>query len=331
MTGRRWPLLGVALAIVVAAAVLALAVRPTVSSAAPAVAGPLAPPRQPALSVPKPSTTGGTSCGDLTASRRPPAVLPGPANPPAGGILRTILDRGYLRVAVRPDTPPFASVDPDTGAFTGFEIDLAKAIGRALFGADGHVRFRAVAAAERVSVVQDGDVDLSAATITVTCDRRAKVDFSAVYFQASKNVLVESSAYQSLADLGGRKVCAATGTTSLQRIVDTPTHPIPYPVANVSDCLVALQQGVVDGIVNDDTVLAGMAAQDPQTRIAGPKTLDVPTAIAVSRDNPELTSFVNGVLEQLAADGTWARLYDANGLTRALGPAPGPPAPRYRD
>jgi polar amino acid transport system substrate-binding protein len=320
----------VAVAALVAAGVLALTVRPTVNSAAPAAARPLAPPRPAALTVPKPSTTQAASCGDLTASV-PPAAAPGPANP-AGGQLRTILDRGYLSVAVRPDTPPFASVDVDTGEFTGFEIDLAKAIGRALFGSDGHVRFRAVTAAERTSVVQDGSVDLAVATITVTCDRRAQVDFSSVYYQASKNVLVlSSSPYQSLAGLGGRKVCAAAGTTSIQRVVDTPTHPVPYPVANVTDCLVALQQGVVDGIVNDDTVLAGMAAQDPETRIAGPKTLDVPMAIAVSRNHPELTGFVNGVLARLETDGTWTALYNADGLSRVLGPAPVPPPPRYRN
>ncbi|SNQ51498.1 Periplasmic component of amino acid ABC-type transporter/signal transduction system (modular protein) [Frankia canadensis] len=211
-------------------------------------------------------------------------------------------------------------------ALTGFKIDLAKEVGRALFGADGHVRFRAVTPAERINVVQQGEVDLSAATITVTCACRAQVDFSAVYFQASKNVLVlGSSPYRELADLSGRKACAASGTTSLQRIVDTPTHPVPYPVANVTDCLVALQRGLVEGVVNDNTVLAGMAAQDPETRIAGPSTLDVPTAIAVSKAHPELTVFVNGVLERLAADGTWARLYAAHGLDHALGPAPAPP------
>ncbi|CAO5177152.1 polar amino acid transport system substrate-binding protein [Frankia sp. AiPs1] len=325
MTPRWW----VPAVVLVAMGVLALT-DPTVRSEMPAAAEPLTPPRQPALAIPTPSSRHTADCGDLTASLRPHTGQPDAA--PATAALRPILDRGYLTVAVRPDTPPFASVDVDTGEFTGFEIDLAKEIGRALFGADGHVRFRAVTAAERIDVVRRGEVDLSVATVTVTCARRAQVDFSAVYYQASKNVLVRaSSPYRSLADLGGRRVCAAVGTTSLQLVVDTPNHPVPYPVANVTDCLVALQQGTVEGVVNDDTVLAGMAAQDPQTRITGPKSLDVPTAIAVGRDHPELTRFVNGVLARMAADGSWVRLYAANGLTQVLGPALAPPTAHYRD
>ncbi|MCM3887243.1 glutamate ABC transporter substrate-binding protein [Frankia sp. R82] len=331
-----WPLLAVALA---TAGLLALTARPTVSSPLPSLAAPLPPPSTPKPVVPKPSSNQGSDCSDQTASLRPADVAPmpaagvaaAPASGPAG-YLRTILGRGQLTVAVRPDTPPFAAVDTDTGQFVGFEVELAKQIARALFGTDGHVQFRAVSTADRVRVVQRGEVDMSMATITITCDRLAQVDFSAVYFQASKNVLVlRSSPYRSLADLGGRKVCAATGTTSLQRIADTPTHPIPYQVTNAADCLAALQQGTVEGVVNGDLVLAGMAAQDPETRIAGPKTLDVPTAAAISRDHPELTAFVNGVLARMAADGTWTRLYDANGLDRVFGPAPAPPVPHYRD
>ena len=39
--------------------------------------------------------------------------------------------------------------------------------------------------------------------------------------------------------------------------------------------------------------------------------------------------FVNGVLDDIRADGTWERLYQAH--LQPLGPSPGPPIPRYQD
>jgi polar amino acid transport system substrate-binding protein len=246
--------------------------------------------------------------------------------------LRQIFDRGYLTVGVRPDTPPFGSVNTDTGQFEGFDVDIANLVGKALFGDDTHVRFRAITAAQRLPLVKDGTLDMSTGSLTVNCTRLQEIDFTAVYYTTARGVLVlRSKPYLGLADLGGRPVCAAAGTTSLDAIINAPSKPVPYPVSNVSDCLVALQNGVVEGIVNDEMVLAGLAAQDPRTHVVGASVFDQPIAAGISKDRPGLTRFANGVLERAFADGTWATIYD-----RWLGdvrdpPRPAPPTPVYRD
>jgi len=72
-------------------------------------------------------------------------------------------------------------------------------------------------------------------------------------------------------DLGGKRVCASAGSTSLQNLVALRVSPRvqPIAVANQSDCLVMLQQGEVDAISTDDTILQGLAAQDPNLKLAG--------------------------------------------------------------
>ena len=103
-------------------------------------------------------------------------------------------------------------------------------------------------------------------------------------------------------------------------------------VTNQTDCLVMLQQGQVDAISTDDTILQGLAAQDPNVRILpGVRLSDEPYGMAISKSHPDFTRFVNGVLAQERSDGTWARIW-----THWLGPtvktpAPAPPAARYRD
>jgi polar amino acid transport system substrate-binding protein len=64
--------------------------------------------------------------------------------------------------------------------------------------------------------------------------------------------------------------------------------------------------------------------------VIGDPASDEPSGVGVARDAPELVRFVNGVLEQIRADGSWQRSYN-RWLAERLGPAPAPPAPVYRD
>ena len=105
--------------------------------------------------------------------------------------------------------------------------------------------------------------------MTITCDRLKAVDFSSVYFEAAQRVLVlKSSTAKSLDDLHGQKVCATSGSDSVDRI--NQHHAIAVQVPYWTDCLVLLQQGDVVAISTDDSILDGLAAQDPWTKIIGP-------------------------------------------------------------
>ena len=52
--------------------------------------------------------------------------------------------------------------------------------------------------------------------------------------------------------------------------------------------------------------------------------------MAISKSHPDFTSFVNGVLAQVRADGTWTQIYDHYLQPEIGGPAPTPPPPTYR-
>ena len=97
-----------------------------------------------------------------------------------------------------------------------------------------------------------------------------------------------------------------------------------WAVPNETDCLVMLQQGQVDAISTDNAILQGLAAQDPNTMIVGPAFTTEPYGMAISKAHPEFTSFVNGVLAQERADGTWAA--DLHQMARALHPRHRPAA-----
>jgi polar amino acid transport system substrate-binding protein len=285
--------------------------------------------KAPALSS-KQQATSTSSCGDLTASLRPPAVMPAPGAMPPRSYMAKIKRRGYLRVGVNTGFLGFGYLNPFTGQIEGFEIDLARELAKAIFGAPGRVQLRALTVTQRLPAVNHGTVDIVIDAVTITCSRRQQVDFSTVYYEAGQRVLVPiSSKARGLQDLGGKRVCASAQSTPISVIERQPSHPIAVGAPQAIDCLVYLQQGRVDAISTDDSILLGFKAQDPYTKIVGPRLVRVPYGMAISKAHPEFVRFVNGVLARMRADGTWRRIY-AHRLGQVThSTTPAPPTAQY--
>lgn len=282
---------------------------------------------------PAASSSSPASCTDtrnLTASLRPPAAMPAAGAMPADSFMERIRRRGYLIAGVDQNTYRFAYFNPLTGQIEGFEVDLLKQIANAILGnRPGNIVFKAVTTAERVSAVQSGSVDIVADAMTITCERKRQVDFSTVYYDAGQRLLVPTdSPVRSVKDLGGRRVCVTRASTSLTTLLAQRPRPVPYEVDQRTDCLVALQQGLVSAVTSDDSILLGFEAQDPDTKLVGPRFADEPYGMAISKAHPEFVRFVNGVLARLRSDGTWRAIY-IRWLGRFVPSIPRPPPADY--
>ena len=268
------------------------------------------------------------SCAREASLRPGPQPVPGAM--PAGSTMAKIARRGRLIVGVDQDTNLFGFRNPSTGQLEGFDIDIAREIARAIFGDPDRVDLRVVDANERESILESGVVDVVVRTYSITCDRKERVDFSTAYYYANQKILaVKGSGIDSAESLGGKRVCAVSGTTSLTKLSRLRPEPTVFSADTWTDCLVMLQQGQIDAISTDDSVLAGLQQQDPNLVIGPADIGKEPYGVGVNRNNPDLVRFVNGVLDRLRVDGTWQRLYDR--WLQSLGPSPGPPAPRYQD
>jgi polar amino acid transport system substrate-binding protein len=271
--------------------------------------------------------TADTDC-DPEASLRP-GPLPPPGAMPAGSTMASIAERGHLVVGVDQNTYLFGYRNPDTGVVEGFDVDVAREIARAIFGDPARVDLQVVDADQRESALTTGRVDMVVRTYSITCERENTVDFSTVYYYARQRILAaKGSGIHSAADLGGKRVCAVYGTTSLSKLLALKPAPEVIGASTWTDCMLMLQQGQIDAISTDDAVLSGLAKQDPNVEIVGPSMGTEPYGIGIPKHKEDLVRFVNGVLDRLRADGTWERLYDRWLLSLAA--SPGPPPARYQ-
>jgi polar amino acid transport system substrate-binding protein len=262
---------------------------------------------------------------DRTASLRPFA-----SRIEADAAVAAIRKRGRLLVGLDIGSNLFSFRDPVTGEISGFDVDIAAEVARDIFGDPTAVEYRILSSAERIAALQNNAVDIVVKTMTITCERREKVNFSTTYFTAYQRILApRESDIAGPEDLPGKRVCVARGTTSLKTVQQIDPPPAIVTVVTWADCLVALQQHEVDAVSTDDAILAGLVTQDPYLHIVGENMAEEPYGIGINLTNIALVRFVNGTLQRIRNDGTWDNLYRR--WLSVLGPAPAPPTPRYLD
>ncbi|MDQ3401019.1 MAG: transporter substrate-binding domain-containing protein, partial [Chloroflexota bacterium] len=114
-------------------------------------------------------------------------------------------------------------------------------------------------------------------------------------------------------DLNGKRVCSGKGSTSEKNI----TAQAPQATLELQDtyppCLILLQQGRVDAVSTDETILFGLVKQDPNTKIVGSYFSAEPYGIGVkknaSNDRNGFVDLINRSLVTMIQDGRWATIY----------------------
>ena len=277
-----------------------------------------------------PTPPAAPSCDNATQSYDPLTPMPAPGAMPDGSTMAAIQERGRLIVGASADSYLLASRNPQSGVIEGFDIDMAKAVAEAIFGDPTKIQLKIITAADRIPVLESGEVDIVARNMTMTCDRWEQIGFSAEYYRSGQKILVrQGSDITGLDTLAGERVCAPNGTSSMDNLIRLAPEAIPVGASNHTGCLVRFQSGEVDAITGDDTVLAGLSAQDPYAVVLeGEAFTEEPYGIGVPAEDVDLAAFINGVLEQMRADGRWTAAYD-RWLAPTLGAGTGQPTPVY--
>ncbi|WP_418063648.1 glutamate ABC transporter substrate-binding protein [Pimelobacter simplex] len=273
----------------------------------------------------KPSAAAPASCTTTAADLR--SYDPSRAG---GAAVSRIKKAGVLKVGVSADTWLLGARNASTNKIEGFDIDIAQRIADEL---GVKIQLRVINAGQRIELLDDRELDIVVRNMTINCTRWKDIAFSAEYYHAGQKVLLRSdlaAKYSGPQDLAEVKVCAPSGTTSIDNIREIQPKAVAEPAGTHTGCLVKFQQGGVDAITGDDTVLAGLVAQD-KIYAAVPQQealTDEPYGVGANKADTDLVAFINAVLQQMRSDGTWQKSYD-KWLRPALKVDPAPFQPAY--
>jgi general L-amino acid transport system substrate-binding protein len=136
--------------------------------------------------------------------------------------LKKVQDRGALMCGVSQGLPGFSNTD-DKGNWTGFDVDVCRAIAAAVFNDPTKVKFLPLSAKDRFTALQSGEIDVLARNSTWTSSRDSSlgITFTAVNYYDGQGFMVRKSLkVNSALELNGASVCAQTGTTSELNLAD---------------------------------------------------------------------------------------------------------------
>ncbi|MEU5919527.1 glutamate ABC transporter substrate-binding protein [Streptomyces sp. NPDC004288] len=242
----------------------------------------------------------------------------GLANGAAGALPRD--DNGKITIGIKFDQPGIGLKTPD-GSYTGFDVDVAKYVAKQLGHDPSDIVWKEAKSADRETLLQRGDVDFIAASYSITPKRAEKVDFAGPYLLAHQDVLIraDDDSIKKPSDLNNKKLCSVTGSTSAQNVKDkiAPDAQL-QEYGGYSECLTGLENGVIDAVTTDDSILAGYAAQPEfkgKFKLGGFKMSNENYGIGVQKGS-DLKAEINKALEKMVADGSWQAA-----VTKNFGPA----------
>lgn len=238
-----------------------------------------------------------------------------------------IKERGKLKCGVKKDVVGYGYLDTKTKKYEGLEIDLCYQIAAAVLGVSYEeavekelCEFTDVTPKTRGPLIDNDQLDIIAATYTITDKRKKSWDFSTPYRTDHVGVLIKkSSGMTKMADLDGRIIGVSQGSTTkdlvLQMLEDEKIDATPefkefpdYPSIKS-----ALDAGNVDAFAMDRSTLKTYTTDDcellqPEIEF-GAQEYGVAT-----KKGSDFSAVCDELITGWLADGTVDQLIKENGL-----------------
>ncbi|MBL8588358.1 MAG: amino acid ABC transporter substrate-binding protein, partial [Methylobacteriaceae bacterium] len=131
--------------------------------------------------------------------------------------LDQVRQRGALACGVSTGLFGFSERKAD-GSWSGFDVDMCRAIAAAVLGDASKATFTPLSAAERFEALRQGRIDVLTRNTTWTLQREAQLGlvFAGVNFHDGQGFMARREAnVASALELGGRKVCVQAGTSGV--------------------------------------------------------------------------------------------------------------------
>lgn len=221
--------------------------------------------------------------------------------------------RGTLRAGTLTDAPP--NVFLKDGKFTGFDNDLLTAVAGKL---GLKVEFVGTEFSSLLAQVKTGKFDVGSSSISITEARKKTVDFTNKYDFGFLGLDVpKGSGISSFAQLPGKRVVVVQGTVQDDYATRENLNPVRVPDYNAA--LNQLRTGTANAWITPAEIGEKTAGDSGGKVLAVAKQLDPGgIAYAVAPGNDRLRAALDKGIDEVVADGTWAKLQKQYYPTREI-------------
>jgi polar amino acid transport system substrate-binding protein len=219
-------------------------------------------------------------------------------------LISFVLFARTVTVGTSADFPPFEYIE--NGQFVGFDMDLMREIAKI---AGFELKFVDMSFDSLIPALRAGQIDVAAAAMTITEERKKVVDFSMPYWTADQSIIVKADSDLTITVLFGKyRIGVQTGTTGDLWCTENLVQKGLLPERNLKRydtfilALGDLLNGNIDAIVLDSPVANRFAATKP-VKVVGIIVTGEQYGIAVRKGNKELLDKINQALKTLIETG----------------------------
>ncbi|WP_281543489.1 transporter substrate-binding domain-containing protein [Grimontia sp. SpTr1] len=231
-----------------------------------------------------------------------------------GSVINRVKERGELVVGIRQDNPPHSFIN-EAGDWVGFDVDIASAVADKL-----GVKMKRVPVDEitRITYLQNGKIDMAAASMSHTWKRDDAVDFSQTYFWSAQTFLVRKDGAKSLEDLVGKKVGMNRGSHSIgnwKHWLEKNGHPVNeediIEFGNKQIAMNAVLSGKIAGWAEDAEVLVSYAKPNPELTVLTGEAIGMKQdGLGVIENDSKMRDAVNRALQEIESSGEYLTIYN---------------------
>ena len=222
----------------------------------------------------------------------------------AGTTMAKLSDAGKMTIGTKFDQPGFGLLGLEDKP-EGFDVEVAKIIADELGIDDDDIEWKESTSDVREQLIEDGEVDMVAATYTINDERKQRITFAGPYYVAGQQLMVKSdndtiNGPDDLKDASIR-VCSATGSTPSEQIkpflADVKKQLTLFDVYD--KCAKALKNDQTDVVTTDNVILLGFAAEsDGDFKLVGDQFTEEPYGIGITKGDVEFCEFINDTLQK---------------------------------
>jgi len=227
--------------------------------------------------------------------------------------LEKILQRGELKVGFEAGYMPFEMTNKK-GGFTGFDIDVAKEMAKAM-----GVKFVPVNTAWDgiIPSLTTGKFDIIISGMTITQERNLKINFADPYIIVGQTILLNkkhAGTVKSYKDLNDAKftITSKLGTTGEMAVKRLIPKAVYKSFETEPEAALEVVNDKADAFVYDLPYCVVFMAQQGEGKLVfldKPFTYE-PLAWAINKGDPDFMNWLNNFLRQIKHDGRYERIYN---------------------